>query len=169
MHRIIGWSVLIMIVVGAMPAAAQSAPPLPTAAVAPANGILPNYNSVAIGEIGSLEGNAFVARADDSSAAWYNPAGLTLAKQSTVSGSGGAFQSVAVTPEGFKKSGTSFRIIPTATSFTVKDLFGSKKWAGGLSLAVVNAWAQSVDGQRTFTNTAASERVMYSSLSEMYS
>ena len=78
--------------VAAVPVAAQTSATLPQAAAAPINIILPNYSNVAVGEIGSLEGNAYLARVGDSSAAYYNPAGLTLAKNS-VSGSGGAFKS----------------------------------------------------------------------------
>jgi hypothetical protein len=36
--------------------------------------ILPNYDRVQIGQREGLEAGAFVARTDDASAAWYNPA-----------------------------------------------------------------------------------------------
>ena len=67
----------------------------------PVPAVLPNYNGVAIGEIGSLEANAFLVRADDSSAAFYNPAGLTLPVQSSVSGSAGVLQFTNVSPDSF--------------------------------------------------------------------
>jgi hypothetical protein len=167
MRRLVGLWVLPIALAAAVPVASQTAPPLPQAAVAPINVILPNYNGVGVGEIGSLEANAFLARADDASAAWYNPAALTLAKQSSVSGSAGAFQTVFVDPQNLPRRGTSFQQIPSLVSFTIKNLFGSAKWAGGFSLARSFAWSQSVDGQRTFTTPTASERVMYSSLGEM--
>ena len=55
---------------------------LPTGAAAqtadivtpPPNVILPNSNGVPPGQTASLEGGAYVARADDSSSNWYNPA-----------------------------------------------------------------------------------------------
>jgi len=167
MHRWTGLWLPLAVLAAAVPAAAQTSASLPQAAVAPINIILPNYSNVAVGEIGSLEGNAYLARVGDSSAAYYNPAGLTLATKNSVSGSGGAFQTASVAPENFSESGTSFRHIPTMTSIILKELFGSTNWAGGLSMSLTNSWGQSVNGQRSFSNGAASNRIMYSSLGEM--
>ncbi len=50
---------------------------------------LPNYNTIPIGQVGGLEGGAFIARTNDASSNWYNPAGLGLAKTSSVSSSAG--------------------------------------------------------------------------------
>src|SRR5512137_2477541 len=86
----------------AAPAVGQS---LPQVAVPPLNITLPNYSSVAVGEIGSLEANALLTRASDSSAAWYNPAGLSLAEQSSVAGSAGTFQFARIRLEEFDSSG----------------------------------------------------------------
>lgn len=54
--------------------------------------LLQNYNRIPIGELGGLEGGAFSARADDASAAWYNPAGLVKAKRNSLSGNASAFE-----------------------------------------------------------------------------
>src|SRR5678816_543035 len=43
----------------------------------PPNIVVPNYDSVATGPYGGLEGGAYVARTSDPSAAWFNPAGLS--------------------------------------------------------------------------------------------
>ena len=58
---------LVALVALAVPgmAAAQTAPPAET--TAPLNVVVPNYNGVAVGEIGSLEANAYVARSNDAS------------------------------------------------------------------------------------------------------
>jgi hypothetical protein len=167
MHRWTGLWLPLVALAAAVPAAAQTSASLPQAAAAPVNIILPNYSNVAVGEIGGLEGNAYLARVGDSSAAYYNPAGLTLATKNSVSGSGGAFQTASVSPEGFSESGTSFRHIPTMTSFILKELFGSTNWAGGLSMSLINSFGQSVNGQRSVSSGAASNRIMYSSLGEM--
>ena len=45
----------------------------------PTNVILANANGVPPGQTANLEGGANVARADDSSSNWYNPAGLARA------------------------------------------------------------------------------------------
>ena len=70
----------------ASPAPAQTAP-TPVVTVPSVSLILPNYNSVPVGETAALEGGAFVARANYTSAGFYNPAGLALAEQSAISGS----------------------------------------------------------------------------------
>ncbi len=63
------------------PAAAQApAPPATPVTAPPVSLLLPNYNSVPVGEVAALEGGAFVARANDASAgllqsrrAWRTP------------------------------------------------------------------------------------------------
>ncbi len=157
---------LVVVLAVVAPVAAQTAP-LPPAAVPPQNVFLPNYNSVAIGEIGSLEANAFIARADDSSAVWFNPAGLALAKQTSVSGSAGLFQYSSVSPEDMQKAGSSLDWVPAMASLVVKDLFGYQNWSGGLAVTTVNAWSQTVDAERNFVVGPTNERVMYSSTAEM--
>ena len=141
--------------------------PIPDEGARPLSIILPNYNSVAVGEIGSLEANAFLARADDSAAPWYNPAGLTLAKQSSVSGTAGMFQFTEVTPEGLEQRGRSFQQVPSLVSFVAADPFGHAEWALGLAVARVHAWSQSLAAERTFPAVGGSERIMVSSLSSL--
>ncbi len=148
----------------AAPAAGQA---LPQVTVPPINITLPNYSSVGVGEIGSLEANASLVRANDSSTAWYNPAGLGLAEQSSVAGSAGTFQVARIRPEGVASSGGSFQQIPSTVAFTVKNLFGHPDWAGGLSVAHVNAWSQSVSAAQGAAVERVSGRTMYSGLSEM--
>jgi hypothetical protein len=152
---------------GAALAAAQTAAPLPQVAVPPINITLPNYSSVAVGEIGSLEANASLVRANDSSTAWYNPAGLGLATQSSVSGSAGTFQVGRIHPEELRSSGGSFQQIPSTVGFTIKHLFGSPEWAGGLSIAHVNAWSQSLSAAQGVAADPSAGRLMYSGLSDM--
>src|SRR5688500_18269434 len=94
----IGLGIVLVLVVTRVPAAAQAAPP--PATVPAVSVVLPNYSTVPIGEVASLEGGAFVARADDASAGFYNTAGLARAERTSVSGSAGAFQFSSVSPEG---------------------------------------------------------------------
>jgi hypothetical protein len=63
--------------------AQSSAETLPTVALPPANVLLPNCGAVPLGEIGGLEVGAFLARANDSSSTYYNPAGLTRAEKTS--------------------------------------------------------------------------------------
>jgi hypothetical protein len=152
---------------GAAAAAAQPADPLPQVAVPPINITLPNYSSVAVGEIGSLEANASLVRASDSSTAWYNPAGLGLTTQSSVAGSAGTFQVGRIRPEEVRSSGGSFQQIPSTVGFTIKHLFGNPDWAGGLSIAHVNAWSQSLSAALGGAADPNAGRVMYSGSSDM--
>src|SRR5689334_13519722 len=106
---------------------------LPAIAVAPTNVLLPNYSGVPIGEIGGLEVGAFLARANDSSAVYYNPAGLTRAEQTSVSGTAGVFQFGAVSADGVAESARSFQQLPAMFAFVLKDPLGHQHLAAGLS------------------------------------
>jgi len=53
--------------------------------------ILPNFYSIHIGERGGSLGGAVVARIDDASSAYYNPAGLTLLPKDSFSASGSTY------------------------------------------------------------------------------
>lgn len=142
-------------------AVAQTTPPAVT--TSPFNILVPNYNSVAAGEVGSLEANAFLARANDASSAFFNPAGLTLATKTSVSGSAGVYQFVGIAPETFAGQGGSLQQIPSLVGLVVPKPFGSEHWAAGFSVSRVNAWEQSTDLQAELSAPAGRERVAYSS------
>ena len=75
---------------------------------------LPNYNMMAIGQVGGLQGGAFVARANDSSSNWYNPAGLALAQRAQISSSAGSYTLFSLVPQDLTSddSGSSSQQIP---------------------------------------------------------
>ena len=141
----IGLGIVLVLVVARVPAAAQTSPP--PATVPAVSVVLPNYNTVPIGEVASLEGGAFVARADDASAGFYNTAGLARAERTSVSGSAGAFQFSSVSPEGLNNVEGSFQQIPSMFGLVVHNLLGHPTLAGGLSIVRVNAWAQAVEAE----------------------
>lgn len=64
--------------------------------------IIPNLQSTLIGERGSVLGGAIVARADDASAAHYNPAGVAMMIKDSFSASGSTFSSTTITETGVK-------------------------------------------------------------------
>src|SRR5512136_2186838 len=117
-----------------------SAPPLPDVAVPPHPVMLPNYNTIPVGENGSLQGGAYVARVRDASATWFNPAGLAGAENSSVSGSAGMFQLVSVLPESIQGSGGSFQQMPAAVGVVVKQPLGLKRWSGGFQVTSTGNW-----------------------------
>jgi hypothetical protein len=141
----------------------QSPSPLPSVAVTPTNILLPNYSGVPIGEIGGLEVGAFLARANDSSSVFYNPAGLTRATQTSVSGTAGVFQFGSVFADTVGQSAHSFQQVPAMFAFVLKDFLGRSDVAAGLSVARTTAWQQSVDFARTTQTGAAIDRLSYSS------
>jgi hypothetical protein len=143
--------------------APEQAPPLPSVGVPPVNVQLPNYDSVPAGEVASLEAGAFLVRADDTSSIFYNPAGVTRADRTSISGSAGVFQFDRVTPRDFLKSGSSFQQIPSMFAFVLKDLGGRPNWAGGLAIVRINAWSQSVGAERTLESGTAIDRISYTS------
>jgi long-subunit fatty acid transport protein len=146
---------------------AQSSPALPPLATPPVNVMLPNYNSVTTGEIASLEAGAFIVRANDTSSIFYNPAGVTLADRTSISGSAGVFQLSSVAARQATTSGSSFQQIPSMFAMVVNDLFGRSDWAGGLAVSRVNAWSQGFSAERTFTTGNTSDRLSYTSAGSM--
>jgi hypothetical protein len=150
-------SITTAVLLAAVPAPAQT-PPAPVVTVPPVSLILPNYNSVPVGETAALEGGAFVARANDTSAGFYNPAGLALAEQSAISGSAGAYQFGSVSPETLTNVKGTFQQIPAMFGVVVHDFLGRPAWAAGLTLTRAAAWDQTVDSEalRTTPGGAAS-------------
>jgi hypothetical protein len=145
-------------------AQAQSASP---AAVPPLNILLPNYESVPVGEVAGLEAGAYLVRANDSSALFYNPAGLPRAERSSISGTAGVFQFDTVTPSTLANSSSSFQQVPAMFGLVLKDVLGHEGWAAGLSLARINSWSQDVTAERSFTVPGGTNRLSYTSASSM--
>ena len=57
----------------------------------PSNTILPNYERIALGQRETIEAGAYLVRAEDALACWYNPAGLAASERTQVSASSNAF------------------------------------------------------------------------------
>ncbi len=110
---------------------------------------LPNYLMTPIGQVGGLEGGAFVARANDASSNWYNPAGLALAHQSSVSSSAGSYQLLSVVPTDLQKddSGGSSQQVPALVGAVVKEIFGDEHWTAGFGTVRTNSWEQETDAR----------------------
>jgi len=136
---------------------------LSTLAVSPTNLLLPNYHGVPVGEVGGLEAGAFLVRANDSSAIFYNPAALTRAEKTSVSGTAGMFQFGSLGAESLGVSSTSFQQVPAMFALVLKDVRGRSNLSAGLSVARTNAWIQSVDFERTTQSVSGVDRLSYSS------
>jgi len=149
--------------------AAQTTLPadLPAVATAPINVLLPNYNGVPIGETGSLEVGAFLARANDSSSAFYNPAGLTRAERVSISGSAGVFQFGSVAADGITDAAHSFQQLPSTFAFVLPNVLNNNNMAAGFAIARTTAWQQTVDYTRVLQAGDANDRISYSGAAQL--
>ena len=155
-------AVLLALVPLAAATRAAAQPSAPAATVPPVNLILPNYNSVPVGEVAALEGGAFLARADDASAGFYNPAGLVRAEQSSISGSSGTYQLGSVSPDRLTNVEGSFQQIPAMFAVLVTDLRGRPNWAGGFTVTRSAAWNQAVDAEALTSLGGRTNRLRFS-------
>jgi len=115
-------------------------------ALFPPNVILPNNNSLPIGEVGGLEANAYTARASDPTSLWFNPAGIAGANVSTVSASTGTFRILTVSPQKLEGRGGSIDQLPAAVGFVLKKPFNWEAWTFGFAIVRTAAWSQFTDG-----------------------
>jgi hypothetical protein len=130
----------------------------------PTNVILPNANGIPPGQTASLEGGANVARADDSSSNWYNPAGLARAKSSSVSATGGAYQGTTVKMSAFPDQGGSFQHFPAVVAAVFKPSKGA--WTYGYSLIQPNSWDSAIASQLMIPHESGQERLGYTAASQ---
>ncbi|MFI5182335.1 MAG: hypothetical protein ACHQPI_13190 [Thermoanaerobaculia bacterium] len=128
-------------------ALAEASPDAGTQVFLPANVLLPNNESLPVGALGGLEGNAFTARTNDATAPWFNPAGLARTTSSSASVSAGTFRFVTVKPEGTESTGSSIESLPAAVGFVLKAPLAKKNWTFGFSVARTAAWSQETDFQ----------------------
>src|SRR3954467_12949461 len=113
----------------------------------PPNIIVPNYNGIPTGPLGGLEGSAHVARAGDTSAPWFNPAGLSQAG-TQLSGSVGNYQFTTVTPARLPDSGGSPQHLPNLVGATAKW----KGFTAGFAMTTTIAWGSGLNSVYTLTN-----------------
>ncbi|HMD34743.1 MAG TPA: hypothetical protein VKH42_07240 [Vicinamibacterales bacterium] len=129
----------------------------------PPNIIVPNYNGIPTGPLGGLEGSAHIARAGDTSAPWFNPAGLSQAG-TQLSGSVGNYQFTTVTPARLPDTGGSTQHLPNLVGATVKW----KGFTAGFAMITTIAWGSGLNSVYTLTNAAGNpERFSYTADSGM--
>jgi hypothetical protein len=145
---------LVSTAASAQPAAILSTPP---------NIIVPNYNGIPIGPLGGLEGSAYIARAADTSAAWFNPAGLSQAG-TQLSGSVGNYQFMTITPARLPNNAGATNHLPNLVGATGKW----KGFTAGFALVTTVAWGSGLNTLYTLTNADGNpERFAYSADSSM--
>jgi len=103
------WWILLGLVVLAAPARAQ-----PQDFTVPPTLLVPNYDRVYPGLLESLEGGAFVARARQAPALFYNPAGIALSDRTVLNASAQGYQLTTLGGSGFQQSsGGVFETLPS--------------------------------------------------------
>jgi hypothetical protein len=150
----------ILVTVAAMslaePIRAQQLDPLVTP---PPNVALPNANGVPVGPFGGLEAGAYVARVDDPSGAWFNPAGLSRATTAQITGSGGLYQFISVAPTTLPNTGSGLQQVPNLIGFSVR---AASTCTLGFAMLTTNSWQQETDSELILGTAASGERFGYS-------
>jgi long-subunit fatty acid transport protein len=109
----------------------------------PANILLPNYERVPLGQRQALEGGAYLVRADDAMAPWYNPAGLASSPRTQVSAGSNAYEGVSLELAGRAQQTGSLRFAPLGSYFGVviaEPVIDSNRYRLGFSIANPLAW-----------------------------
>jgi long-subunit fatty acid transport protein len=150
-----GWTATALVSLLGTSAAAQNGPVFPPSVV------ITNYNRVLVGEQESLEAGAYVARVSDTTAGWYNPAGMARVDRTALGASASGFESDVLTLQDINKAGGAFSITQLPSFFGVvlgDDVLHSAHWRLGFSITKPVSWAQDLEG-----GAAGSERLSYSS------
>ncbi len=118
------------------------------------NLILPNDRSMPMGETGSIEGSAVVARTTGASAAWYNPAGVAGQASSEVMGSASIYEYSKVSVESpiGNDSRRTVSVLPGAAGICepLPEMFGGDgQWGVGFVVATPVYWRTSVAQQES--------------------
>lgn len=111
-----GWFTACAALALSLPCAARAqSVPVPI----PKNVILPNYDNVFIGPVEALEAGAYLARTDDATASFYNPAGLAAALKTSVSASANGFFWTQLTSRALGQTTSTSQFASTPGHFAV--------------------------------------------------
>jgi hypothetical protein len=145
--------------------AAGAAAQVPTI-VSPANIIFPNFNGQQPGLTGSLEVGAMVARGEDASSTWYNPAGLSRVDSSSMTGSAGAVQWLWVSPNAFPNKAYSATHLPVQLGLAWKEPFDYMGWTAAFNFSASNSWQDDLSTELQVGTPQAPERFAYAASSK---
>src|SRR5688572_5828454 len=129
----------------------------------PPNVVLPNPNGIPVGPFGGLEGGAYVARVNDPSAAWFNPAGLSRAKTAQITGSAGLYQFTDVAPSSLPNPGSALDQIPNLIGYSMGV---TDACTGGFAIVSSHHWNQETDSELISGTGISGERFGYSADAE---
>jgi long-subunit fatty acid transport protein len=134
----------------------------------PPSAVLTNYDRVLIGQEEAIESGAFVARVADSTAGWYNPAGLALVKRSVIGASATGYELDIVDLGQIQASAgkTTLAQLPSYFGAVLGgDVIHSEAWRIGFSATKPTSWSTAVNGATLDGGSAVySSRVSISTL-----
>jgi hypothetical protein len=136
----------------------------PDVLTSPPNIVVPNYEGIPVGPFAGLEAGAYVARTDDPSAAWFNPAGLSRAKGAQISGSAGLYQYTKLSPSSFTGTGSSVEHVPNLVGFTIQK----DQLTMGAAILTPVSWSQTTNLEAFVPSGTNMERFSYSADSDFY-
>lgn len=136
--------VSVLLVLAPLAAAAQIAPITNTPVPLSKALVFPNYDNVLVGKDEALEGGAYIARAGDSSANFYNPAGLVQSRGASLNASSAGYVYTELTS---KLSGTSISSSKLDSvpgyigSVSPMPFFDTRNLRVGLSITRAVSWS----------------------------
>jgi hypothetical protein len=154
--------VLVVFVLSLPCAAPAQSVPIPI----PKNVILPNYDNVFIGSVEALEAGAYLARTDDATASFYNPAGLAAAAKTSVSASADGFYWTQLTSRALGQtiSTAQFASTPGHFAFVLGLPFiESDRVRLGFSITKALSWTPAGTDHASQTSPSTTPSLTYSS------
>ena len=146
-------------------AAAQIAPitntPVPLAKAL----VFPNYDNVLVGKDQAIEGGAYIARAGDSSANFYNPAGLVQAEGASLNASSTGYVYTEITSKvsGASVSSTKLDTLPGYIgSVSAMPFVNARNLRLGLSITRAVSWSPGGIDQTFNASSLGFDRLNYS-------
>ncbi len=126
----------------------------PLAALEQLNLLLPNDRSLPMGEIGSIEASAIVARTSGTAASWYNPAGLAGQQRSEVMGAASIYDYSQTRVESAlgEDERRTVSVLPGSAGISESLptwVGGDGEWGVGLMVATPVYWRTSIAQQET--------------------
>lgn len=149
------------------------APAQPVPIPFPKNMVLPNYDNVFIGTVEALEAGAYLARTEDASASFYNPAGLAAAPKTSLSASANGFYWTQLTSRALGQATSTSQFASTPGHFAMvvgPPFIDSDRLRLGFSLTKAVSWAPtgldqaSQAGPETIPPLTYSSRVDFSTV-----
>ena len=131
--------------------------------------MLTNYDRVLIGQEEALESGAFVARVADSTAGWYNPAGLALVRRSVIGASATGYELATVDLGDIRTASGKVSLAQLPSYFGAVlggDVISSDRWRIGFSATKPTSWSTALNGATPDGNAEVtySSRVSISTL-----